>query len=247
MGPHAFACGNHRPQLGSAPGGAASMGPHAFACGDTMHSHQSPPTEQASMGPHAFACGNYDPDLPICWSHDLLQWGRTLLRAETAYVLFAYSIRLSLAGFEHPGVMDGYFVLPGPFMGENGRSYWLERPSVSTTLPCCSTALYDYCRVLLREVLATKDLHRRDPALPVGDGADIEQDDAVFARLDQSLDPRGEPHPILAPKKASEDAVLQRAPKGFRQLMHCAQPLSIRNIIREDIGPQHDQRVVNGG
>jgi len=144
-------------------------------------------------------------------------------------------------------MMDGYFVLLGPFMGENGRSYWLERLSVSTTLPCCSTALYDYCRVLLREVLATKDLHRRDPALPVGDGADIEQDDAVFARLDQSLDPRGEPHPILAPKKASEDAVLERAPKGFRQLMHCAQPLSIRNIIREDIGPQHDQRVVNGG
>ena len=74
------------------------------------------------MGPHVFACGNRDYIVVRDGGDVALQWGRTFLRAEIATILFAYSIRLSLAVFEHPGVMDGYFVLLGPFMGENGRS-----------------------------------------------------------------------------------------------------------------------------
>src|SRR5579875_1904545 len=122
------------------------MGPHVFACGNFWGDY-SKLWRSSSLqwgrtflraeistrsGPHSasiklqwgrtFLRAEICSCSPQAHSPRTLQWGRTFLRAEIAAILFAYSIRLSLAVFEHPGVMDGYFVLLGPFMGENGRS-----------------------------------------------------------------------------------------------------------------------------
>src|SRR5579875_468386 len=58
------------------------MGPHAFACGNLGGESPQPRRRGASMGPHAFACGNriIARQVQIALT---LQWGRTLLRAET--------------------------------------------------------------------------------------------------------------------------------------------------------------------
>src|SRR5579884_3297236 len=84
---------------------------------------------------------------------------------------------------------------------------------------------HDDCGSLCRDVLPAKDLYRGDPALSVGDRAEVEEHDAIFGAIDDAVDALGQPGPVLASEKARKDAVLQRPAVRLRQPVHRAQPL----------------------
>lgn len=83
-------------------------------------------------------------------------------------------------------------------------------------------SLDDDCGVMLWRVLAAKYFHRRNPAFPVRDGPDVDDDYPVFDTIDKGFDACGQPHAIFTPQEAREYAELQGAAERFRELMHCA-------------------------
>lgn len=83
-------------------------------------------------------------------------------------------------------------------------------------------ALDDDRARMLWEVLPAENLYGRNPALPVGNGTDVHDDDAVPGAIDGCIYPRRQAYAVGATQQAEENTELQRPAECLRDLVNGA-------------------------